>query len=102
MMIGAENVDRQIRALEFFVVIRNVERVVCRTSVAAKDDAVFVVAEVGRFKEQRAVGFVGQPELAQTVDALPNFSRIVKYFLALPQVVANAETFRRTFLSGDD
>ena len=100
-MIGAEDVDHAAGALQFLIVVRYVEREIGWTAVAARDDAILVVVEIGRAKPDGAVLLVGRFEFGQAVDAFADLAGFVKLFFALPQIEANAETLGGALLLRD-
>ena len=68
-MIGAEDVDHAVGALQLLVMIGDVVGEIRRPAVGAHDHAVFVVAGGRRAQPQRAVFLVGEAEFAQALDA---------------------------------
>jgi len=61
VVIGTENIDHAVGALQLVVVVGDVVREIGRASVGADDHAVFVVAAFGRAQPERAVFVVGEP-----------------------------------------
>ena len=78
-------------ALALVEVVGEVAREVGRLAVAADDDAVAVVAEVGGAQPDRAVGLVDVPELAQALDGVLDGARLVQVVLVEVHVEVDAE-----------
>ena len=81
--------------------VGNVHAEIGRPPVAAQQHAILVVAEVRGAEEERAVLFVSQAELAETIDAFAHLAALVQFAFALPAVVSDAEAFGGAPLLGD-
>ena len=73
-----------VGALQFVVVVGDVLAEIGRPAVGADDDAVFVVAVVGRAHPERAVFFVDEALGPQARDAGGDGAAFVQFAFALP------------------
>ena len=101
-MIRSQNVDGAVAVLQFLIMVGDVHAKIRGSAVTANQNAVFVVAELRRAKEERAVLLVGEAQLAQMLDAFADFTGVMQLALALPAIVLHAEAPRRRLLLRDE
>ena len=98
VVVGPQDVDDAVAALELLIVIGDVHAEVRRPAVAPQQYAILVVAELRRAEKEGALALVGEPELGQMLDAFAHLAGVVQLAFALPAIVGHAEALRGALL----
>ena len=81
VMVGAQNVDDAVVALQLLIMIGDVHAKIGRPPVAAQEHAILVVAELRCTKEECPVLLVREPERTQAIDAFAHLAALVQLAL---------------------